>query len=393
MTRFFTPSDYGVFAVINNLATLIATFSLFSLPNAIPIEQSWKKRKRLIQALLQITFFTFLICMIGTLSVVLMNKMHFVYLLLPVLILTIMLHRIAQGWATADASFNSMALARIVHPLTAKSFAILASKFSSSSPIYMIFFEAFAFFLQVIILIRKKMVNVFVWSNIYKINRLKICIGIIKHYSDYSLFLNLVNLTILTSASLQLIILSTNFSINETGVFSLALSMANLPVQLISLATASVIYHKFIAIGKTNPELLYKKVLEFLFGYALLGLVPFTILYFFGEIIFGVVFGPQWSMSGKIASILSLPMFFQFVLYPLLSLFRITTKIKLQFKIDLFFNTMIIISLYSFSTYYDFIKTITMLSILLSLYRIVVLVNILYISKRFSLNPKSIKLG
>ena len=46
------------------------------------------------------------------------------------------------------------------------------------------------------------------------------------------------------------IILSIQYSVTETGLFTLAMSMTSLPIQLISMATAWIIYHKLIRISR-----------------------------------------------------------------------------------------------------------------------------------------------
>ncbi|MCA9749486.1 MAG: oligosaccharide flippase family protein, partial [Romboutsia sp.] len=260
----------------------------------------------------------------------------------------------------------------------------------TSNPIYMIFYEAFGFFFQTFILVKRKIKKLNLWLNFITFRRIKISLAIIKKYKDYSIYHNLVGLTTLASASLQVIILSINYSASETGLYSLALGMTSLPIQLVSLGTASVIYNQLVAIVSNSPHKLYRNSAKLTIAYMLIGFIPYLIIFLFGKSIFHIVFSSDWIVSGELASLIALPMYLQFCIYPVLSIFMVTDTIKIQFRIDVFFSITTTILLYIFSTYFDLIRTIELHSIALSSYRITMLAYILHVSKKYSQNLKSI---
>jgi len=392
MTRYYTPSDYGTFAVINNIATFIATAILFSLPNALPMESSLSKKIRLLKVLFHLAFFAFFITITTTVLYFLFYFMinsstpNLAFLLLPILVLSISLHRISQGWANSDGDFSAMASARVAHPLIAKPFTILAGILTTSHAIYIVFFEIVGYLSQFYLMVRDRWNQLTNIGKLLSKNRLKLTIGIIKEYYDFSLYLNLVNLLTLGFITMQTIVITINYSSVETGLFSLAISMISLPIQLIGMATASIIYHKLIHIADKTPQILFKSTLNILLGYMILGALPYIIIYFYGDELFGFVFGKQWIQSGTIASILALPLFLQFMTMPISSIFRVTKTIKLQFIINIWIITPNMIIFYFASYFQTFYEAVKILSIVMSISGIVIIIYSLYISWKYSQN-------
>lgn len=391
MTRYYDPSDYGTFAIINNLATFIATAILFSLPNALPMELHWHRRAQLLRALIHLVVFAFVISGIGTIIFIGFSSLLsesddtvWAFLLLPFLVLAIGVHRIAQGWANADGAFTSMAKARVAHPLVAKPFAISASMLTSSNPIYIVLFEIMGYFVQSYLMLRGRVKRLKGVGDFLKERRIRISMGIIRRHRDYSLYLNFVNLLALGFIMMLTIILTINYSVKETGLFTLALSMSSLPIQLIAMATASIIYHKFIQIAEKTPELLFKITLKTLLGYMVLGVIPYFVIYYFGENLFGFVFGSDWTQSGTVASLLALPLFLGFLRMPISSVFRVTKTIKLQFIIDFIFIIPIMIILYLVSLSMSFYDSLYILAWGMSLHGFTVVVCALYVTWKTS---------
>lgn len=378
MTRWYRPVDYGSFALINNLATFLATAFLLSLPNALPMESLWKRQAQLLRSLTLLTALAFLLSGIGAALFFGINYAlgridgtEWPLVSLPFLVLALSLHRIAQGWANADGAFRSMATARIIHPLITKPFAIVASMLTAPNSFYLICFEGLGYIVQAYTMVRGRLQRLKGLPRFFSRRRLGLTGGVIKRHGDYSLFDNLVNLLMLGSISLYTVILASRYSIHETGLFSLAMSMASLPVQLISLATAPIIYHRLVDCARNNPNSLFGKTLKILLAFILMGSFPYLVLFFFGPALFEIIFGNDWSQSGRVASLLSLPLFLQFLFMPISSAFRVTSTIKLQFFIDLVFSLAIIFLFYLVSRSLPFLGALTIFATAMSIHRFV----------------------
>lgn len=391
MTRWYEPSDYGTFAIINNIATFMATAILFSLPNALPMETTWHRQAQLLRALVHLSIFAFIISTVGVIILLSFSNNTWVFLLLPVLVLVISLHRIAQGWANADGDFSVVAVARVTHPLIAKPFAILASVLTFSSSAYIVLFEAFGYFFQVYLILRIRIKELTNLGGFLSKRRIKTTLGIIRRHYEYATYLNFVNLLSLGFIMILTIILSIQYSVTETGLFTLAMSMTSLPIQLISMATAWIIYHKLIRISNNEPELLFKKTFMILLGYISLGIIPYLVIYFFGSELFGLVFGIEWTQSGTVASLLALPLFLSFLSIPISSIFRVTKTIKLQFIIDFIFIIPMMIIFYFVTNSLSFYDSLNLLAIGMSLHSLTAIILILYITWKSSQNTLMVK--
>lgn len=387
MTRWYQPEDYGVFAVINNLATFLASLFLLSLPNALPILSTWHTRARLLKTLVALTILAFGVTTIGTMTFLavsyakgLTNASDWVFALMPVLVLAISLHRITQSWANADGAFNAMAMARIVHPLVAKPFAIVASMLSTANPVFIAFFECIAYFAQAATMTRGRTNRLKQLLRGPKRSDFALGLAVIRRHKDYALFLNFVNLLTLGFIALQALIVSGAYSHTETGHFALAMSMASLPIQLISMATAPVIYHRLIACGRDNPHTLGAKTYKLIMAFALIGAIPYLTIFYYGPELFRFAFGQTWVTSGNVASILALPFFLQFLYTPASSIFRVTSTFKLQFRIDLIFTLATVLIFFLATQKLAFLDAVTLFAAAVSVHQLVGIGFCLYVA-------------
>ncbi len=389
MTRWYLPVDYGVFALVNNLASFFASFFLLSLPNALPVISTTYSRVRLLLSLMTLSFCAFFVSGVGVVLYLIsvfsksegFSGEDFSIALIPFLILIISFHRIARSWASAEALFTEIAVARVVHPIFAKPTAILASMTVGSNSIYMVFFECFAYVVQIAVMTQGRIKNIKRIVPRVKSKTIYSVLGSIKKYKEYALFLNFVNLLALGFVALQTVILSVAYSTTEVGLFSLAMSMSTLPIQLMSMAIAPVIYHKLIVVARDEPRNLQIILCKLLFSSLMLGLIPYSIIYFYGSDLFSIAFGGEWGRSGSIASILAFPIFLQFVYIPVSSIFRVTYTIKLQFKIDVFFISLAVIVFYISVRSLPFIESLKLFAFIYSIHQIVLILLCFYVSK------------
>jgi len=394
MTRWYEPSDYGLFAVINNGSTFIVALTLFSLSNAIAMQKGWGKRARLIRTLLHLSVVTFLVVGIFLFVYELIDEYYFdeslasAYLLMPFLILAISFHRIAQGWVNADGAFKEMSIARIAHPLIAKPFAILGAIVAGSHALFIVFFEIVGYMTQVYIMLRGRYQRLICKREFFSWLRVRMTLAVIARHYDYALYLNLVNLATLGFITLQVVILSSTYGTHETGLFSLSYSMASLPIQLIAMTTASIIYHKFIELSHDNPRELMRFFIKIFLFFGILGTIPYSIILFWGSELFGLVFGKEWYASGEMASVLSMALFIQFLYTPLSSIFRVTGAIKLQFWITSLTTLGAVVVFYRVSLESPILVAIKELSTLLFLQGLLLVGAALFVAVRASYFPK-----
>jgi O-antigen/teichoic acid export membrane protein len=207
---------------------------------------------------------------------------------------------------------------------------------------------------------------------------------VVRIHRDMTFYGHASTLLTLGEVTAESLIVAHCFSVREAGLFSLALSMASLPVQLVALATAPVIYHRFIETARVNPPALFRTVARALLGYVLLGLPVYGVLFWLGPDLFSFALGETWRESGRLASVLSAPMLLAFTLTPLSSLFRVARRQHAAMLVDSTFLPVAIGVFFLSSRSSTLATAIVFLAIALSLHRIVLIVSCLAEARRIS---------
>jgi O-antigen/teichoic acid export membrane protein len=117
--------------------------------------------------------------------------------------------------------------------------------------------------------------------------------------------------------NLPVVLLTSLFGSAVTGLFGLANSIINLPMNLIGNSVAQVFYSEAANIGKTNPQKIKSLSVKLIKKLALIALVPLIVLLLFGPWLFSFVFGAEWYSAGVYARILSIMVYFHFIALPI----------------------------------------------------------------------------
>lgn len=122
-------------------------------------------------------------------------------------------------------------------------------------------------------------------------------------------FVNALSLSVIP------ILLGYFFDEQTVGYYGLAYMVCIVPVQLIASAFYQVFSQKVSEMYNDKVNLIghTKKTLKLLFQ---LSIVPFSILTFFGPVIFQFVFGSQWLVSGELVQLLAPFLFVVFLISP-----------------------------------------------------------------------------
>jgi len=172
---------------------------------------------------------------------------------------------------------------------------------------------------------------------ISKVSIVKI-IALAKHHKDFPKYS--VPTTLLDVMSLQapiFMLSSLYLSSAMVGFYSFANRILQFPSGLISSSIGQVFYQSFAQLQNDKNaqlQLLYSTWKKLF----LLGIIPFSIIFFLGEEIFTIVFGQNWDEAGKIASILSPMIFAMFISSSTSSAF---TVLRMQ-NIGLYFGIFVL---------------------------------------------------
>ena len=167
----------------------------------------------------------------------------------------------------------------------------------------------------------------------FKLVPFRILKDVAKTYIDYPKygiwpsFLNTISLQALV------LILTKFYTTNDLGYYGLTFMVLSAPLALIGASYKDVFYQKIAALmnAKRHQEALafFKKSALALL---IMGIPICVVLYFFGEPLFGFVFGDKWERSGEFASILAFSFVMKLVVSPLSSIFNATNTLRIASK-------------------------------------------------------------
>ena len=135
---------------------------------------------------------------------------------------------------------------------------------------------------------------------------------VLKENKDFIWFLTPATMLDVLSVQVIVIFFSNTFSEEIVGSYFMATKVVMLPTAFIGAAIGQVFF-KDISTKYERNQLTkndFWKIWKVLFG---LGIIPFTILYFHGDWIFGFLLGKEWILAGQMATILAIKGFLNFI--------------------------------------------------------------------------------
>lgn len=336
MTRLYDPAAYATFGIINSSAALMVGIGLLSLPHAYLNEKNPEARTHVLQLmlLLLVGLALLALCLAGGMAMLHSFEASPVALaLLPLLVLTYGIRQIWMIVATARTQFGSLSLAQIVEPSCSRGGSIALGALWGGNPVFILAAVAVGHLATSVILARRLLRGS--W------HRLR---GVLKPPPrPLHLLRQHADLVVYSTASAQaqpLVMLGLQlalvafFSHAVAGQYILAVSILTLPISLIALTTAPVLYRHFIEINHTAPETLTRYLERAAMGYLLAGVVILSPIFLFGEEIFALAFGQNWQQAGHIAATLSVAYAGTFALVGVQSIFNVTGRLRLQFMLE-----------------------------------------------------------
>ncbi|MFA5455716.1 MAG: oligosaccharide flippase family protein [Sulfurimonas sp.] len=339
LTRIYTPEDFGVFALYVAIASILSVVATGRYEMAIMLPKKDEDAINIVALSIAISFFvsfiSFLIVFIFNTQITellgnqeISNWLYFI----PVTVLLTGIYQSFNYWFNRNKDYQELSKNKVYQSSTTVGVK-LASGVWNFGAMGLIFGTLSGHMLAVILLIKKY----FTKNKKYKISYHKM-VAISKRYKDFpkhsmpTAFLDVISMN--TPAYM----LSKFFSIQTLGYYSVAYQMLQMPSALIANAFSQVFYQKFNELsGKPTEQISF--ILNIWKKLFFIGFIPFTTIFLFGEDIFAFVFGSKWIEAGKIASYLSIMIFFMFISSPTSSAF---TVLRMQ-KIGLYFGLAVLI--------------------------------------------------
>lgn len=343
LTRIYTPNDFGKLAFFMALCSIISIVAtgLYELSIMLPEKDTTALNILFLVIILAfiISIIIFIIILIfGSNLVALLNSpiSSEYLLLLPVGIFFTGGFQGLNYWLNRKKQYKVISRCRITQSITTLVSSLVLGYFGYKSYGLIIGFLIGCIFSVIpLVPIIFKRINFISELNIF---------NAAKTYKDYPKLMMPSSLMNITATQAPIFFINKFFSSNIVGHFSFASRILTAPIGVISSSIGQIYFQKISEItrkGNINLYPTFLKTSKTLFYISFLLFLPF---FLFGEDIFRIVFGENWSIAGRFVEVISIGAFIKFIVSPLSTIFISTNNLRtVAFWQTSYFCTTIII--------------------------------------------------
>lgn len=336
-TRLYTPSDFGVLTVFTAAVGIIGQLSTLRYSVTIPLADT----EEVADDVLRLCFFITLCLSILSCIVVAffgeylaarsnaIQSQRYLWFF-PICLMGIGLYEALSNWAIRRKYFKVIARTKLSQAIFSAGFKIglgwigvrplgliigfLASQASGTINIFLR-------------LVKDRPI-------LTRATNVKGMIYAAKRFSNFPLYQIWSRILLALGTQLPALFMATSFGIRDAGLFGLANTMVNMPMDLIGSSVAQVYYAEIAKFGKSDPTRILKLSVSIIKKTLFLGMAPMGLILLAGPWIFSIVFGQQWHVSGIYARLLSFTILTRFISSPIMHCFDV---LEMQGK-QLFLN-------------------------------------------------------
>lgn len=316
ITRIYTPDEFGMFALFTSVVVILTLFATGTYEFSIVLPEKEKTARGLFKVSVACTVIFTTICYIVLFfTAPFISDLTSLSITFLMLLPLAVLFNSAMGsftyWFNRNEYFDEFAQAKVAMAGGTGLFQ-LGIGFAGLTSIGLLigliagrFFSVGTMALQKVHELRKLFRG---WS------KSDLILAATK-YSDHPKFVLLSSLLSSVAIEVPVFLITTLFGSQELGFYGLAIRVLMAPVTLVSMSVGHVYFQKF-ASRKNSGEELSPYIFRLWTVLFVIGIVPFTLLFFFSEAAFAFVFGADWIGAGTVAAILSPMLFFLFITNP-----------------------------------------------------------------------------
>lgn len=340
LTRIYGPEAYGIFSIFNALCTNLALLATLRLPQAILLPKlendfSALVRLSLTSALSVSVLLFFVLYFFGSqvLNFFQADGLLTVYYLIPIMVFLISLNQVLGQWQYRLNAFKKSVTIDTGILVGVRLFNLTFGWLSSGLSIGLVAGD----------ILGKTIGSILSWKFIIK-QRIKLLFQKIpeeqlkktlKEYRQYPIY-NLPGVWInMVSDQLPVFFFSHLFGLKTIGLLALATSMLDLPKRLLAYSVTSIFYKKAVELKEKSGVELQQFVSQILYSFLALSLVPYALVIVYGPELFSFVFGPDWTLSGRLAQYIALYSILELLYISLDSIYYVLREEKKMFYFQL----------------------------------------------------------
>jgi O-antigen/teichoic acid export membrane protein len=322
LTRLYTPKDFGEFALLFSLASVLMPLSMGRYEQAIVVAKDPADARSIAKgaALILLAMAAVVSIVLTVISFLAVLEFKILVYALPVFILFSGLLTILTQYFLKEGQFSKLNYIRIFQSIsTVASQLILAmtTTFFNGLIVGAILGLAVAF---ITALKTAPLTRTVLKLSSERISRIT---ELLKSNKDFPLKNSVPAFLDAASVHMPVLFISNYYSPGILGLFSLAVRIVSMPINLIGVSMGQVFLQ---AISNESEEGIRAQFKSTFLKLAALASIPIIVLLVAGPDLFDFVFGSEWRASGMIASIIIVPYGIRLVVSPLSSLLLVKRK-------------------------------------------------------------------
>ena len=311
LTRFFTPSDFGVFALF------MAIIQLLTIPMTCRLEMAVILPKKDTDAALLcfmslvsllffsiLTFLVLLLCNLSDLYFDVFIGFEWIVYLIPLGVVMFGVYNILYSWNNRLELYYRMSYSHILHSAFSTPLSI-AFYFTPLKPVALILGQIIGRFLACVLLLKNliKTIRQVPYDSIYRK-----CLSLLKEYRKFIIFETPHSVLNFFSQKYILGVFTAFFGMVTVGIFDVADKIIAKPLGILSNSFKTVFY-KRLTTAKDKLTIFKKSLFLITFASFLLT-VPFYII---PDSVFIFLLGPEWSDTGRYIQLICPLLFSRFI--------------------------------------------------------------------------------
>jgi O-antigen/teichoic acid export membrane protein len=365
ISRLYTPAQFGVLGVVTAILSSLTNVAGGRYDLAVMLPEKNEDSTSLVHLggiiSLAVALTVLLVLVVGNSSLLQLleiQSLGWYALTIPILLWCMAIYKPLNFWMNRNRMYKQNSVAKVTQGMSISLFTLLLGYIQMEQGLVLGYFFGWLVYIIVIVTMIYNMGTFSFKLSFPDIKR------VAREYKDFPRF-NVVSSFLNDSAGyMAVFIITLLFTVEETGYYNFSRQYLFVPLSLLSV-TLSNVYFQRIA-SKINKRESLKK--EFKIVSALLLLVStlsILVIFFFGEWIFDVVFGGDWSYSGKISAVLIFGFAIKFMVSPFGQLIVALKQLKLALIFPIIYFSLML-SLYFFpkQSFEEFLKDLVLFEVI-----------------------------
>ncbi|MFY0741927.1 oligosaccharide flippase family protein [Solibacillus silvestris] len=346
LTRIYTPEDFGLLALFISITSIMGVIATARYELAIMLPEDDDDAKNLVALSILISatigsllLIIFIIWGEGLANLLGNSQIYSWLFLVPLSVLFTGIYQSFSYWSNRKQQYRRLAINKVTQSTTTAGTNLIIGTVKGGA-FGLIFGTILAQFVATSRLVIQSFKNEKLSINQVSFIQMKTLASRYDQFPKISMWSGLLNTA---SIQMPIFLLSVFFNSTIVGWYSLAHRVLSMPMSVLGSAVGQVFFQVSSDIKHEDPlklrRMTYKAYKSMLF----IGLLPMSIIFAFGDILFGFIFGDEWRIAGEYARLLSIWLLLVFVSSPLSLLFTVLEKegVALLFNIAIFLSRII----------------------------------------------------